>query len=125
MKTSLMTAKRSFAAILLCLAAVFAGCKGGEDVPKPDPKDGTVSVTGTAVVGQTLTANSVQADFPFTGDFTWESSASGAAAATDWTPISGATGENKNQLTLTDSLKDKYVRATRTNSNNKKVSSDA
>ncbi|MDR0521414.1 MAG: hypothetical protein LBH00_06130, partial [Planctomycetaceae bacterium] len=40
-------------------------------------------------------------------------------------PISGATGENKNQLTLTDSLKDKYVRATRTNSNNKKVSSDA
>ena len=42
-------------ALLLTFALVFAGCK---NTMSPDPAlEGTVGISGTAMVGQTLTAN--------------------------------------------------------------------
>ncbi|MDR0521088.1 MAG: hypothetical protein LBH00_04445 [Planctomycetaceae bacterium] len=106
-------AKYAFATLLLCLAAVFAGCECGTN----KNNSGTVTISGTAETGATLTAISTPTgDFVFTGVFTWQWADSKTAAESVWntnTIDRGISGENSDTLTLDASLEGKYIRAKR------------
>lgn len=97
--------------VVLFAATIFSfnvtGCDDGSSEVDDNPAlTGTVSITGTAQVGQTLTANTSQLGGNGTISYQWKR---GAAANAVSDTISGATGAT---YTLVEADKDKYVAVT-------------
>jgi hypothetical protein len=87
-----MKTKRNLLAIsvlLLALGLVMIGC-GDDPGSEGDPLTGSVSITGFAKVGETLTANTSQLDGNGTISYQWQRSDSANGA---YTTIEGATGD--------------------------------